>query len=141
MKLESTEITQELISEAKKNPAQWIKQLGKGIKKEGRYIYPENVIGSWYADANGELTGEFKPNDDYVPYKVAVREPREYMMRVMPANIDDREEWCPEVDPKYDDLFPKFPPEGIIGDWYVGPDGHYTGHFRPNPLYKGNIKT
>jgi len=31
MKLESTEITQELISEAKKNPAQWIKQLGKGM--------------------------------------------------------------------------------------------------------------
>jgi hypothetical protein len=43
--------------------------------------------------------------------------------------------WVYEIDPQYDPLG-AVPPEGIIGAWRVGRDGHPTGEFTPNPKYR-----
>lgn len=139
MTMTKPKVTPQLIQEAKQKPNEWISQMDMGIKKLGYYVYPETIIGYWLADRNGELTGDYKPNLNYIPYKIADRKPRDYMTRNLPSTAT--EEWCVEVDPKYDHLFPNFPEEGIIGDWFIGKDGYHTGHFRPNPKYSGDIKT
>ena len=132
------EITQALISEAKKNPNGWVYHVDT-VYPAGHHVPPQAIVGAWKVDANGDLTDEFKFNEKHVPIVTASREPRKYMSRGL--DLSDANLWIVEIDPKFDDMFPDIPVEGKIGSWYVGEDGKFTGQFRPNPHYKGKIKT
>jgi hypothetical protein len=106
---------------------------------EDQFTPPEAIVGAFEVDQTGALTGKFEENKDYRSVKTASRKARDYMQRVRPPHQCNQ--WVIEIDPKYDDQFPDVPPEGQIGRWYVGSDGRLTGQFRPNPHYKGSIKT
>jgi len=131
-------ITPKIIAEAKQNPDGWVYHID-WIYKDDDYTPPESIAGAWEVDSKGELTGEFKTNENYSPIIRAKRQPREYMFRCLSKSHADS--WSIEIDPKFDDDFPDVAREGIIGSWYVGPDGQYTGQFRPNPHYTGKMKT
>ena len=131
------EITEALIEEAKRTPSGWVYHIDWDYRAD-QHVPPEAIVGAWEVDGSGKL-GEFKFNDNYRAVIIAKRQPRDYMKRTLTSR--DAAEWLIEADPQYDDLFPAFPPEGITGRWYVGEDGKFTGQFRPNPHYKGKIKT
>lgn len=133
-----TEFTPEMIAEAKANPGGWVYQID--------WAYPDHVavpreaiVGGWAVDQSGSLTGEFKENPNYRPVRQAVREPQEYMVRAMRGSI--RNQWCVEIDPEHLDEWPDPSEEWHIGVWYVGNDGKFTGQFRANSKYVGNLET
>jgi len=132
------EVTPSLIAEAKLNPNGWVYHVDFKYHPDD-YTPPEAIVGAWEVDDKGDLTGEFKANKNYSPIIKAKRKPREYMLRGMSKN--DIGYWIVETDPDFDEYFPEIPREGTTGSWYVGPDGQYTGQFRPNPHYTGKIKT
>jgi hypothetical protein len=136
--LELPEITPEIEAEAKRNPGGWVYKIDWQYRKD-QYTPPEAVMGAFEVGKDGKLSGHFEKNENYRAVKIASRPPREYMIRSLAPH--EAGEWIIEIDPKFDHLFPDVPPEGQIGRWYVGPDGKYTGQFRPNPHYTGSIKT
>jgi len=131
------EITAALIEEAKKQPNGWVYHIDWDYRPD-QHVPPEAILGAWEVDENGNLV-EFQFNDNYRAVIIAKREPRDYMKKT----LSERQagEWKIEADPKYDEMFPAFPPEGITGRWYVGKNGTFTGQFRPNPHYTGDIVT
>jgi hypothetical protein len=132
------EITQDVIDEAKRNPGGWVYKVDWNYSPD-QYTPPEAIIGGFEVDPNGNLTGHFEANPNYRAVKIASRPPREYMVKSLGSY--EKSKWTTEMDPAFDHLFPEVPPEGFTGDWYIGPDGKYTGQFRPNPHYTGSIKT
>jgi hypothetical protein len=132
------EITPEMEAAARDNPNGWVYKVDWPYP-EDQHIPPEAIVGAFKVNEHGKLTGDFEANANYRPVKIASRSARDYMnIKRQPYEFN---RWETEVDPAYDEMFPKIPPEGQIGEWYVGPDGKLTGQFRPNPHYKGSMKT
>jgi hypothetical protein len=142
--LMDTQHSSALQNEAKLNPNGWVYEIDWNYSTD-EFVPPEAVKGAWKVDALGAITAEFQRNPNYRPVRKANRQPRDYMLRV--AEADARtpgykgNEWVIETDPAFDDSFPNTPPEGLIGSWYIDADGKFTGDFRPNPAYSGNVAT
>jgi hypothetical protein len=132
------QITPEIEAEAARNPDGWVYKVDWNYPAD-QYTPPEAIVGGFQVDGHGRLTGHFEPNPNYRRVIVAARQPQEYMLRKRPAHQCNQ--WETEIDPNYHHLFPNVPPEGLIGDWYIGANGTITGQFRPNAKYKGDIKT
>ena len=135
----SMSFTPAMIAEAKSNPGGWVYQVD--------WEYPDHVatpreaiVGAWTVDQSGILTGEFKENPNYRPVRQAKREPQEYMMRALEGSTM-RDGWCLEIDPDHLDAWPDVSEKWQIGVWYVGHDGKFTGQFRPNATYQGEVET
>lgn len=130
--------------QAKQNPSGWVYEID-WVYGPDDYVPPEAIVGAWKVDDNGNLTDIFEKNSKHTPVRKAARPPREYMLRV--AESDRRtigykgDEWVLETDPAFDHTFPNTPPEGFVGSWYIDKNGMFTGDFRPNPNYSGNIIT
>jgi hypothetical protein len=141
---EKLEITPDMIAEAKHNPNGWVYKID-WVYEFDQHVPPHAIVGAFKVDESGQLTGEFEPNQNYRPIKIANRKAREYMYEVAESQAKqpgyNGKEWVLETDPAYDHMFPDIPPEGLIGSWYIDSEGRFTGQFRPNPHYKGEIKT
>jgi hypothetical protein len=133
-----------LADQAKLNPDGWVYEIDWPYGDD-EYVPPEAVKGAWKVDPQGQLTDEFQANPNYRAVRKAKRAPRDYMLRVAEADARSPSysgnEWVVETDPAFDDTFPNTPPEGLIGSWFIGPDGKFTGDFRPNPAYRGDMVT
>jgi hypothetical protein len=138
MTIDDLEITPEMHEEAKLNPNGWVYKIDWNFSKD-QYVPPEAIIGAYKVDENGKITGDLVENENYSAIIKASRKPREYMNTVIAPHMFDN--WIVEIDPKFDDQFPNVPIEGQIGRWYLDRNGQYTGDFRPNREYKGNIET
>lgn len=130
--------TDQMKEQAKRNPGGWVYKIDWPYQ-DNEYVPPEAIEGAFKVDSSGLLTNFFEENKRYRPIRIASREPREYMERIIAPHLYGK--WTVEVDPAYDDLFPEIPDEGQIGQWYLGVDGKYTGEFRHNSLYSGSIVT
>lgn len=60
------EITEQAKAEAKSQPNGWVYAIGGGYNSTER-VPPQAIRGAWKVDANGNITGEFKPNPNYDP--------------------------------------------------------------------------
>ena len=60
------EITDDVIRSAKENPNGWVYKI-EGSFGSNDQIPPENIVGAWKVNGNGNLTGEFLPNPKYRP--------------------------------------------------------------------------
>lgn len=54
-----------MVAEAKRHPNGWVYQI-EGSFGPNDAVPPQCIVGAWSVDAHGELTGEFKPNPNYV---------------------------------------------------------------------------
>lgn len=132
------EITKEMEREAANNPGGWVYKIDWEFR-EDQHVPPEAIEGAFKVDENGQISGEFVENGKHVPVIKAKREPREHMTRILAPHLVGQ--WVVEIDPDFDNHFPDVPLEGQVGRWYVGQDAKYTGDFRPNPHYSGDIRT
>jgi len=133
------QFTPEMIAEARAHPGGHVFQIDWPYPDD-QAVPPDAIVGGWKVDQSGELTGEFVENPNYRPVKIAARKPQEYMMRVLNGS-GFRNQWVAEIDPAHHDNFPNVPDEWMVGLWYVGSDGKYTGQFRPNHKYVGTVET
>jgi len=129
----------EMIAEAKANPGGNVYQIDWQYPDD-QAVPREAIAGAWKVDQQGELTGEFLDNPNYRPVRWAARKPQEYMSRALNGG-GFRKQWFVEIDPAHHDSFPDANDEWIIGSWYAGADGDFTGQFRPNSKYQGSIET
>jgi hypothetical protein len=129
-----------MLAEAKANPGGKVYEIDWEYPDD-QVVPPEAVRGAWSVDEDGELTGEFTENPNYRAVRQAKRAPQEYMSRALVGTSHIRNCWVVEIDPSHFDHFPDVPMEWQIGLWYVGPDGSFTGQFRPNFRYVGSIET
>ncbi len=60
------EITEDVIRAARENANGWVYKI-EGSFSPTEYIPPEAVVGAWKVNENGNLTGEFIPNQKYKP--------------------------------------------------------------------------
>lgn len=132
------EISEKLFAEAKHSPRGWV-YIYDWEYGQDEHVPPEAIIGAYAVDEFGEIVGEMTKNDRHSSIRIACRDPRPHM--VYSLGPHEKDEWQIEIDPEFDHLFPNIPDHGWIGSWYLGKDGKYTGHFRPNPLYRGSIET
>ncbi|WP_284125159.1 hypothetical protein [Parerythrobacter aestuarii] len=127
-----------LKNEAKNCPGGWVYEIDWDYGDD--YVPPEAIVAGLEVGANGELTGIRKENPNYRAVIRPTRKPRDYMERCLKGASHLRQKWVVEIDPAFDDLFPDVPEEGQTGSWFVGRSGRFTGEFRPNPHYKGDLK-
>jgi hypothetical protein len=59
-------ITPALIAEAKRQPNGWVYAID-GVSDPNGAVPPERIRGAWKVNANGEIEGEFIPNNKYRP--------------------------------------------------------------------------
>jgi hypothetical protein len=64
--MKKMEITQAIIDEAKNNKNGWVYAI-EGEFTSSQSIPPHAIVGAWKVDGEGELTGNFKPNPNYIP--------------------------------------------------------------------------
>lgn len=58
----------DLLKEAKNNPNGWVYKIDNGYDLSGD-IVPEAIVGAWKVNENGDITGEFISNKNYIPSK------------------------------------------------------------------------
>jgi hypothetical protein len=58
--------TPEAIAEAKHHPNGWVYVI-EGNYGQNETVPPEAIRGAWKVDANGNITGEFIPNPNFLP--------------------------------------------------------------------------
>ena len=137
---ESAEFTPEMIAEAKKNPGGNVYKIDWNYPDDQK-VPPEAIVGAYEVDDAGNLTGVFHENDNYRAIVSAKRQPQNYMLECIKGTSEFNGQWVVEADPSVHDSFPNFPKEWQIGSWYVGDEGEFTGQFRPNAKYIGDIET
>lgn len=114
-------------SEAKNNPNGWVYDIDFPYPDEAR-VPPEAIVGAWKVDGDGNLTSQYVANKNYRP----IVEKEKVLPQFMHAAAKFcRNMWMIEVEKKYEYLFPNYPPEAILGYWYVNEDGDITKKFRP----------
>lgn len=59
-------ITDALRAEARSHPGEWVYAIDPGFEGSGN-VPPQGVVGAWQSDENGELSGDFVPNPNYLP--------------------------------------------------------------------------
>lgn len=57
-----------LLAEARRFPNGWVYEI-EGEFGPDDAVPPEAIKGAWAVDADGNLTGEFKPNPSYEPHR------------------------------------------------------------------------
>jgi len=55
--------------EAKNHPNGWVYRFDRPFSEE-EAVPPEAIIGAWKVDSNGNLTGEWKLNKNYIPREI-----------------------------------------------------------------------
>jgi hypothetical protein len=58
------EFPRALLSEAANHPNGWVYEIRAGVDPIGA-VPPEDIIGAWAVNADGQPTGEFSPNPKY----------------------------------------------------------------------------
>ncbi len=54
------------IEEARRTPNGWVYKIDAAYDVSGD-IPPEAIVGAWKVDENGEISGEFLENPNYIP--------------------------------------------------------------------------
>jgi hypothetical protein len=146
MKTLQTKSEQELVAmriQALENPSGYVYEID-GPHREHDAVHTSAIKGGWEVDENGLLTGRFEENENYREI-ITFQTPPEYMQKMQDErhynNFLYAGQWFPETSMDYAHLFPQIPEEGFVGRWYIDANGCFNGWFRPNPYYKGNIKT
>jgi len=67
--MKSLKPSKDEIKEAKKHPNGWVYRFDRPFS-EDEIIPPEAIIGAWKVDKNGNLTGEWKLNENYIPLEI-----------------------------------------------------------------------
>ena len=144
LKSKSNEDLLAMQRQAKVNPNGYVYEID-GPHLTDHYVPPEAIRGAWKVDSGGHLTDVFEPNENFREIINAKRQPPAFMKRMENERFENNllyaNQWFPETAPDFGHLFPDIPDEGFVGHWYIGADGTFTGWFRPNPHYKGNILT
>ncbi len=130
-------LARRLEEEARKSPGGWVYELDWDYGT--LFVPPEAIVAALEVGMDGKLTGGRKENPDYRAVIRPERAPREYMKRCIRDAPHLRGSWVVEIDPAFDDQFPDVPAEGKTGSWFVGMSGRFTGEFRPNPHYTGDL--
>jgi hypothetical protein len=56
----------EEIDAAKLNPNGWVYRFSKKYSSKD-YVPPEDIIGAWHVDSNGNIIGDFIKNSKFIP--------------------------------------------------------------------------
>jgi hypothetical protein len=56
-----------MIEEARRNPNGWVYAIDGDFGPDDA-VPPGRIAGAWKVDAQGKLTGEFKPNPRYIAH-------------------------------------------------------------------------
>ena len=123
--------TERAILEAHKNPNGWVYDIDYLYKKDDR-IPSEAILGAWEVDESGNLTSIYKVNENYRPVIEKEKVLPQYMHSVAKFC---QNQWIAEVKREYENLFPRYPDDAILGYWYVDQDGTITKKFRPTKYF------
>ena len=66
MNQKQSEPSEKVVQQAKLHPNGWVYQI-EGQYAPNQSVSPEDIVGAWKVDANGNIVGDFISNPNYKP--------------------------------------------------------------------------